>query len=215
MRPAPDPPPAGRASRAIVPLPDTGAGIFDAVHLPGTSPPGEAAPSDAAYAAVPAYDAAEPPVSDARVAQRAGPPDASIHEPRLRPAAPPLRPRATTDAGAAHQVPPDAALIDPVRPAPGPPGTADPPSLESVSHLFRDGDHAMVVRICSAAPPSRDIAGICVMAACQELDAALAARWLAFEDPARRDQLAAFCKEHGAADIGTTLDCAANPLDCR
>jgi hypothetical protein len=73
----------------------------------------------------------------------------------------------------------------------------------------------MVVRICSAAPQSRDIAGLCVRAACQQLDAAQIARWLPFDDPARRHELAAYCREHGGADIGITLDCAANPLDCR
>jgi hypothetical protein len=112
-------------------------------------------------------------------------------------------------------VPPDAALTEPVKPAPVPPGAASPPSLEVVSSLFRNGDHATVVRICSAAPLGRDIAGFCVMAACQQLDAAQVARWLPFDDPARRGQRAAFCKDHGGADIGATLDCVANPLDCR
>jgi hypothetical protein len=195
-----------------VALPDAGGRSFDANRAPGTSPSEELVPGDTAHAIDLVLDAAQPSVSDA--AQRTRPPSAPIDGPLPHAATPP-RPRAAIDAGTAGQMPPDAALPFPVRPAPVPPGTADPPSLEVVSSLFRNGDHARVVRICSAAPLGRDIAGFCVMAACQQLDSAQVARWLPFDDPARRGQRAAFCKEHGGADIADTLDCAANPLDCR
>jgi hypothetical protein len=200
MRPAQKPPPASDTTRVDVALPDA----------TETSLPGELVRGDAEHAVDPAYTAAWPHVIDVAQPARPSPP---IAEPRP-PAAPPTRPRAAIGAESARQVAPDAAPTDPVPSAPVAPDTADP-SLEVISSRFRHDDYAMVVRICSAASLNRDIAGFCVMAACRQLDSAQVARWLPFDDPARRGERAAFCKEHGGADIGTTLDCATNPLDCR
>jgi serine/threonine protein kinase len=200
MRPVQEAPPARETTRVDAAL---------ANRTPEISPSEELVPGDARHAVDPAYIAAWPHVID--VAQHTRPPP--IAEPRP-PAAPPMRPRAAIGAGSARQVPPDAAPTAPVQSAPVAPDTADP-SLEVISSRFRNNDYAVIVRICRAAPLNRDIAGFCVMAACQQLDSSQVARWLPFDDPGRRGERAAFCKEHGGVDIKTTLDCDANPLDCR
>jgi hypothetical protein len=214
MRPVQEPSPARDTTRADAARP--------APRAPEAPPSKQLVPADTVE---PAYTAAWPQVID--VAQYARPP-APTAEPRVAPPAPaaarptaaapalaasPARPRAAIGAGSARQVP-DAAPKVPVQAAPVAPDTADP-SLEVISSRFRNNDYATIVRICRAAPLDRDIAGFCVMAACQQLDSSQVARWLPFDDPGRRGERAAFCQEHGGVDIKTALDCEANPLDCR
>jgi hypothetical protein len=195
----------------------------------GSSPHTELAVADAAIFEVngapeasglpPGHDAAPEPAIDAPTAERdkllALPPDAPLPAPSGAPA----HWHAGPDAGARRQSPadvPQPGPIDPALSAPAPSSAgSNQSSPETLSSLFHDGDYAAVVRICAAAPVSRDIAGVCVMAACQDHNSAQAERWLPTDDPATRDQLATYCRERGGIDLGRRLDCAANPLDCR
>jgi hypothetical protein len=223
MRPAAaPPPPATDTTRVVAALP--------ANPAPETSPSRQLVPGDAGHAVDLAYTAGwphviddvidgaqhtrpPPPIAEAR-SPAAASPRPPVAPPMHAPAAPPTRARAAIGAGSARQVSPEAVPTDPAPPAPIAPGAADA-SLEVISSRFRNDDYAAIVRTCRASLLNRDIAGFCVMAACRELDSAQVARWLPFDDPGRRGDRAAFCKEHGGVDIGTTLDCGANPLDCR
>jgi serine/threonine protein kinase len=180
----------------------------------------DAPPRPAATDAPPrpfATDAPSPPagsLGEPRPSTPADPRPSTPADPRpSTPADPRPRQRAAI-AVAPRRTPTPAAPAQPALPAPESAPSGDAYSRESVSRLYRSADLARVLQICSSVPLSRDIADICVMASCQEHDSAHAARWRPFVDPAKRDQLAALCKDRGG-EIGTTLDCAANPLDCR
>jgi hypothetical protein len=126
--------------------------------------------------------------------------------------------RAWTDAGVHRRLLADAPPLPvdaaPPAPAPAPDGNSQP-TLEFLSRTFHNGDYATVVRICSAALVRPEIANVCSMAACQDNNPWQVKRWLPAANPARRELLATYCKEHGGIDIGKPLDCSKDAPDCR
>jgi eukaryotic-like serine/threonine-protein kinase len=167
----------------------------------------------------PAASAAPEPPPDARAATSNGPtaPPSDVALPA--PTEAPPRRRPPSDAGVHLHPPSDSPRpvpVDAAPPARKPPlAETTQPSFESLSKLFHNDDYAAVVRVCAAAFVRPEIASVCLMAACQGRDTVQAKRWLPATDPARRDQLAAYCKGNGGVDLGTQLDCSKNPLDCR
>ena len=83
--------------------------------------------------------------------------------------------------------------------------------------LYEQEDYGGVVQACSA-KISPDIAKLCVLAACQQHDAAKAAQWQQLVRPSsEHNQLPSACRKlsGGIVELDTGLDCAHNPLDCR
>jgi hypothetical protein len=201
---APGPPPGAAPIAA-----DPGSGA-----PPGPEPPAVTGPEPRDASAIDGELVAPDPQPNAPPEPPVVPADAALPPPVDAP----LRHHAPLDGGGRRRPP-----TDPAQPAPSDPAAStaaapspepDPPSLESLSRLFHSADYAAVVRMCSATPMKPEIMNVCAMAACQERNAALATRWLAAGDAAKREQLTAYCKKYGI-EIAKSLDCSKNPADCQ
>jgi serine/threonine protein kinase len=204
MRPGERHAPEGsNAALEPAPLPVADAGIPDASDAPERAQPG-IAPPDLRDASMTSDREIDVPAPEASAAPSLPVPPIDASPPPPTDAAPSRRPPVN---GGVHRRPPgDAPRPSPVDAAAPAPARTNQPSFDSLSKLFHSGDYPTVVRVCSAALVKPELASVCLMAACQERNTTQAKRWLSAADPARRDQLVAYCKGNGDIDIGTRLE---------
>ena len=98
-------------------------------------------------------------------------------------------------------------------PTPDPPAVR--PTFKQLAAQYAKHDYTSVAASCREVSTRASIAWVCFMAACHLRDIVEAKRWLLVSRPARRAKLAATCQQIGGIDLrDSTLDCAADRLDC-
>jgi hypothetical protein len=119
---------------------------------------------------------------------------------------------------------------------PLPARTPEQPTAARLNELFNKGDHATVVRLCSDAVVTTEIASACVLAACYAQASDKVTSWLSAVAKERRELMMSRCNQlrattraapgggsataggsaTGAAPAtGSAGDCARDPRECR
>lgn len=70
-----------------------------------------------------------------------------------------------------------------------------------LSSLYHQADYATIVQICSEMKVTVDIAGVCVLAACQDAATAKARIWLSEVAKPSQNAMKARCKELAHVDL--------------